>query len=240
MWLWEGPARMKEGFVISASWALLKRSMLAALPILGVKDPRAFYKKARAIYRREMARLPEYGEGDVLKLNLANAVMLGAIYEACDPKPDIDTLTRFYHDLLTHPAILRKFMAKRDMLAPRDVQRQVRIGERSQRATHPFTWQFSVKVEDEDRFTATFTRCGIYDYLKSRGMAHIVPAMCAIDYTMGEVSNHLFLRDSTLATGGVVCDCHYVRKSVATQEERAKSQSDKRSEALRGGRTVVS
>ena len=229
---------MKEGFVISASWRLLKGSMLATLPILGVEDPQAFYKKVRAIYRREMESLSEYGEGDVLKLNLAQAVMLGAIYEACDAKPDIDTLTRFYHEFLTRPAVLRKMMGRRDMLAPREVQRQVDIGKRSQRATHPYTWQFSVEVEDADRFTATFTRCGIYDYLRSRGMAHIVPAMCAIDYDMGEISNHLFLRNSTLATGGAVCDCHYVRKSAATQEEWAKSQEDKRQEALAGGRTI--
>lgn len=229
---------MNEGFVISASWAFLKRSMLATLPVLGIEEPRAFYKRARAIYRREMARLPEYGEGDVLKLNLAHAVMLGSIFEACDPKPDIDTLTRFYHDLLLNSSLLRKGMAKRDMLAPKEVRRQVEIGKRSQRATHPFTWQFAVEVEDEDRFTATFCRCGIYDYLKSRGMAHIVPAMCAVDYSMSEVSNHLFLRDSTLATGGDVCDCHYVRTSAATEAERKKSQSDQRAEAIRGGRTI--
>ena len=60
---------MKEGFVISASWRLLKGSMLATLPILGVEDSPAFYKKARAIYRREMESLPEYGEGDVLKID---------------------------------------------------------------------------------------------------------------------------------------------------------------------------
>ena len=229
---------MKEGLLISVSWNFLKPSMLATLPILGVEDPRAFYKKAQAVYRREMARLPEYGGGDVLKLNLSQAVMLGAIYETCEPKPDIDTLTRFYHEFLTHSKLLRKRMAKRDMLAPAEVQRQVDIGKRSQGATHPFTWQFTVEVEDGDRFTATFTRCGIYDYLKSRGMAHIVPAMCAIDYDMGEISKHLFLRDSTLATGGTVCDCHYVRKSAATKEELEKSQADKRAEALRGGRRV--
>lgn len=230
---------MKEGLLISASWVFLKDSMLATLPILGVEDPQSFYLQARAVYRREMARLPEYGEGDVLKLNLAHAVMLGAIYETCDPKPDIDTLTKFYHDFLTHSRLLRKKMAKRDMLAPAEVRRQEDIGRRSQGATHPFTWQFTVDVEDTDRFTATFTRCGIYDYLKSRGMAHIVPAMCAIDYDMGEISNHLFLRDSTMATGGAVCDCHYVRKSAATPEEWEKSRSDKHAEALRGGLTVI-
>lgn len=36
---------MKEGIVISASWRLLKGSMLATLPILGVENPRTFYKK---------------------------------------------------------------------------------------------------------------------------------------------------------------------------------------------------
>lgn len=36
-------------------------------------------------------------------------------------------------------------------------------------------------------------------------------------------ANWAFLRDSTLATGGAVCDCHYVRKSAATQEEWEKS-----------------
>lgn len=69
-------------------------------------------------------------------------------------------------------------------------------------------------------------------------MAHIVPAMCAIDYSMGEISNHLFLRDTTLATGWAVCDCRYVRKTAATQEEWEKSISDKLAEALRGGRSA--
>lgn len=37
---------MKDGLVIAASWVFLKHSMLATLPILGVENPRAFYKQA--------------------------------------------------------------------------------------------------------------------------------------------------------------------------------------------------
>ena len=85
-----------------------------------------------------------------------------------------------------------------------------------------------VRVEDENRYTAVFTRCGIYDYLNSRGMA--------IDYLFGECSNHWFLRESTIATGGEVCDCRYVSKRAATQEEICRSKEDKKSEAIRGGR----
>ena len=154
-------------------------------------------------------------------MNLAHAVMLSAVYEACDPKPDIDALTKFYREFFLRQRIIIAALKRRDMLKPSEVKRQIAIGERSQNATHPFTWQFKVKVEDENRYTAVFTRCGIYDYLNSRGMAHIAPAMCAIDYLFGECSNHWFLRESTIATGGEVCDCHYVSKELRIRKRYA-------------------
>lgn len=163
--------------------------------------------------------------------------MLGAIYEQCDPKPDIDSLTKFYHDFVMQPKVLRFFLARSQMLRSSNVKYEVKQGCKSQKATHPYTWQYTVTVEDKDRFTATFTKCGIYEYLKSHGMAEIVPAMCALDYTFGEEENHIFLRKQTIATGGTVCDCHYVRKFSATPEEIAGSAEDKRKEALRGGRS---
>ena len=61
-------------------------------------------------------------------------------------------------------------------------------------------------------------------------------AMCAIDYLFGECSNHWFLRESTIATGGEVCDCRYVSKRAATQGEICRSKENKKSEAIRGGR----
>ena len=227
---------MKDGIVIKAMWLLLGGSAKASLPILGVSDPQAFWKKSKKIYRREINKLPEYGPNDVLKINLAHAVMLSAVYEACDPKPDVDDMTNFYRELFLRQRILMAAIKRMDMLKASEVRRQSEIGERSQKATHPFTWQFTVDVEDENRFTAVFTRCGIFDYLNSRGMAHIVPAMCAIDYLFGECSNHWFLRESTIATGGTVCDCGYVSKRAATHEEIRRSKENKKAEAIRGGR----
>lgn len=227
---------MKDGIVIKAMWLLLGGAAKTALPVLGVDDPRAFWKESKKIYRREMNKLPEYGPNDVLKINLAHAVMLGAIYEACSPKPDVDAMTQFYRELFLRQRILLAALKRMDMLKPSMVRRQRAIAERSRKATHPFTWQFTVDVEDENRFTAVFTRCGIYDYLNSRGMAHIVPAMCAIDYLFGECSNHWFLRESTIATGGKVCDCGYVSKRAAAPEEVRRSKENKKSEAVRSGR----
>ena len=227
---------MKDGAVIRAMWLMMGGAVKASLPILGIRDTDSFWKKAKKIYRREMDRLPEYGPNDVLKVNRAHAVMLGAVYEACDSKPDIDALTKFYQAFFLRQRLVVAVLKRIDILKPSMVRRQVAIGERSQNATHPFTWQFKVRVEDENRFTAVFTKCGIYDYLNSRGMAQIAPAMCAVDYLFGECSNHWFLRESTIATGGEVCDCHYIRKKAATQEEVQRSQENKRSEAVRGGR----
>jgi len=230
---------MKDGFVIKAMWLLMGSAVKSSLRILGVSDPKAFWKETKKIYRREMNQLPEYGPNDVLKINLAHAVMLSAVYEACDPKPDIDALTAFYREEFLRQKLVFTALKRRDMLKPSEVSRQREIGERSQKATHPYTWQFSVQVEDENRFTAVFTRCGIYDYLNSRGMAHITPAKCAIDYLLGECSNHWFLRESTIATGGEVCDCHYVSKRSATEEEIRRSKENERAEAIRGGRAVT-
>lgn len=230
---------MKEGLFIKAQWRFFRKTMIESYPILGVKDPEAFHRSVMKVYHREMDKLSDYGPNDVLQLNLAHAVMMSAVYECCDPKPDIDSLTRFYHDFMFRSALLRKALSGIDMLKTSHVQRQISIAERSQKATHPYTWQFSIKIHDNDRYTATFTRCGIYDYLKSRGMGHITPAMCAFDYAAGEASNHLFLRKETLSTGGKVCDCCYVRKSAATAEETAQCQQDKIAEAHRGGRKVI-
>ena len=230
---------MKDGAVIKAMWAVMGGAVKASLPDLGISDPGTFWKQTKRIYRREMDRLAEYGPNDILKINLAHAVMLSAVYEACDPKPDIDALTRFYRDVFLRQGLITAALRRVDMLKPSRVKRQIAIGERSQKAIHPFTWQFRVNVEDENRYTAVFTRCGIYEYLKSRGMAHIAPAMCAVDYLFGECSNHWFLRESTIATGGEVCDCRYVSKRAATEEEIRRSRENKRSEALRGGRREV-
>ena len=81
----------------------------------------------------------EYGPNDILKINLAHAVMLSAVYEACDPKPDIDAMTKFYRELFLRQRIILAALKRMDMLKPSEVRRQRAIGERSQKATHPFT-----------------------------------------------------------------------------------------------------
>ena len=226
---------MKEGFLIKANWLIYRGAILKYLPVLGVKNPKEVFRRANARYHSEMQHLPEYGENDVLKLNLSHAVMLGAIYESCEEKPSVDQLARFYREVVLSSKLIRFAFSKNDMVSPKRIEREARQGEKSQHATHPFTWQYKVEQVGDRRFTAVFTRCGICDYLCSRGLSEIIPAMCALDYTFGEVGTHFFLRKETIATGGRVCDCTYIGKDVATTQEAAQSLQDKLDEARRGG-----
>ena len=73
--------------------------------------------------------------------------------------------------------------------------------------------------------------------LKPSNVKHEVKQRFTATFTIGEEGNHIFLRKQTIATGGTVCDCHYVRKSAVTQKEIAEAAADKRKEALRGGRS---
>ena len=226
---------MKEGFLIKANWLIYRGAILKHLPVLGVKNPRDTFRRANAIYRLEMQRLPEYGENDVLKLNLSHAVMLGAISESCEEKPSVDQLARFYRELVLSPKLVRLAFSKNDMVSAKRIQRETKQGEKSQQATHPYTWQYRVEQVGKRRFTAVFTRCGICDYLNSRSLSEIIPAMCALDYTFGEIGTYYFLRKETIATGGSVCDCTYIGKDSASTEEAAESLQNKLDEARRGG-----
>ena len=49
--------------------------------------------------------------------------------------------------------------------------------------------------------------------MKELGLAHLVPAMCRLDYTMSEAGGASeFVREYTLASGGPYCDCGYKKK----------------------------
>lgn len=58
-----------------------------------------------------------------------------------------------------------------------------------------------------------FTKCGICVLMSKLGLFDLVPAMCALNYTMSEVGGVSdFVREYTLASGGPYCDCGYKKK----------------------------
>ena len=47
---------MKDGIVIKGMWLLMGSAVKESLPVLGVSDPKAFWKESKKIYRREAER----------------------------------------------------------------------------------------------------------------------------------------------------------------------------------------
>jgi len=66
---------------------------------------------------------------------------------------------------------------------------------------------------DGSGYEARFDRCGICTLMRELGIPELVPAMCALDYTMTEAGGSaVFVRQYTLASGGPYCDCGYKKK----------------------------
>ncbi|MBQ5342306.1 MAG: L-2-amino-thiazoline-4-carboxylic acid hydrolase [Oscillospiraceae bacterium] len=63
---------------------------------------------------------------------------------------------------------------------------------------------------DGSGYEARFSKCGICALMKELGISEIVPAMCRLDYAMSEAGKTTeFVRQYTLASGGLYCDCGY-------------------------------
>ena len=58
--------------------------------------------------------------------------------------------------------------------------------------------------------------------IRDRGLYDLTPALCHLDYTMSEaggVTN--FVRQYTLASGGLYCDCGYKKKEMCIRDRLA-------------------
>ena len=66
---------------------------------------------------------------------------------------------------------------------------------------------------DGSGYEGRFTKCGICVLMKELGLYDLTPALCRLDYTMSEAGAATnFVRQYTLASGGLYCDCGYKKK----------------------------
>lgn len=221
--------------LIKLSWAIYKKAMIENMPLLTKENPKEVYRKARKIFRQELEQLDEYGPCDVLKTNLTYAVMIYSIYAGCGTKPDVSALSKFCRNVVLTPKLARNVLARVDVTSEKSIGHQLEVAKKSRNATHPFTWQYEITKKGNRRFTAEFSRCGIYDYFCSKGLKELVPALCMMDFAYCDVQRHIFLRKQSIATGGKICDCTYISKDIASEEEMQEYKNDMKNEAVRGG-----
>ena len=80
---------------------------------------------------------------------------------------------------------------------------------------NPYSWNMEFCLyPDDSGYEARFSQCGICTLMRELGLFDLVPAMCALDYSMSEVggASH-FVRECTIANGDDYCDCGYKRRS---------------------------
>ena len=194
-------------------WTLFRPTFQKNLSLLGVKDGRTLMSHAKKRYEQILKDIPEYGENDVLLVNLLSAAMYAAIYLSLDKKPDIDTLADYYEQSMNTNPVMRLFLGRSDQFTQKYQERQKTLAEKSQRSDNPYTWRFSYHPgTTPDSFDAIFDRCGIWHMMQVLGIPEATPAVCRYDYGMTKLTGAEFSREQTLAEGGTVCDCHYRKR----------------------------
>lgn len=199
-------------------WFLFHNSFKKDLvKILGydAKYSEEITRRAKKKYREIISSLPEFEKEDRFTMNIVNCALLAAFYLQMEPKPDVDRMRIFYKDAMMTPA-MQWFCKKsgKKKFSEADIEGMKRTAAFRAADRNPYSWNMEyIDYGDGSGYEARFTTCGICTLMKELGIYELVPAMCALDYTMAQAGGvSEFVREYTLASGGPYCDCGYKKK----------------------------
>lgn len=204
---------MKIGILEKTMWTVFRPTFQKNTSIIGVEDSKSLMKKAKIKYYEILKDIPEYGENDVLLINLIGAAMYAAVYISLEKKPTIDQLSEYYEIAMNSNIVMKIFLKSSDYYSKKYQNSLKKSAEKSQKSSNPYTWRFKVIQGDTlESFDAIFDKCGIWHMMNQLGIPEATPALCRYDYAMAKLTNTVFTREQTLAGGGTMCDCHYQKK----------------------------
>ncbi len=204
---------MKIGILEKTMWTVFRPTFQKNTSIIGVEDSKSLMKKAKIKYYEILKDIPEYGENDVLLINLIGAAMYAAVYISLEKKPTIDQLSEYYEIAMNSNIVMKIFLKSSDYYSKKYQNSLKKSAEKSQKSSNPYTWRFKVIQGDTlESFDAIFDKCGIWHMMNQLGIPEATPALCRYDYAMAKLTNTVFTREQTLAGGGTMCDCHYRKK----------------------------
>ena len=196
-------------------WLLFHRSFREEMvSVLGYSKAAAkrIEKKALSKYKEIIAGLPEFEKADRFKMNIVNCALLAAFYLNMEHKPTLEQMKAYYAKaMMISP--MRAFcrMAGKKKFSEKDIKGMKATAALNAADRNPYSWNMEfLTYPDGSGYEARFSRCGICTLMKELGITEVVPAMCAMDYTMSEAGGACeFVRQYTLASGGPYCDCGY-------------------------------
>lgn len=196
-------------------WILFAPTFQKHLPMLGVSDCKSVMKKAKTKYKAIVKGIQPFGKNDILLVNLISAAEIAAVYLSLDRKPSCEQMQEYYGTSMDESRVMRIFLKSNNYYSKKYQNNLVKQAKRSQVSDNPYSWRFKYYPGTSlDTFDAIFDRCGICHLFQNLGISEITPAMCAYDYGMAKRTNTVFTRETTLASGGKVCDCHYNKKKL--------------------------
>ncbi len=211
---------MKYAGMPMGMWALFAGSFWKQLTAVFSYDAAAaaaITKQAKPRYKEIIGRLPEFEKADRFQMNIVNCAMLGAFVLSMPQRPDVERLTDYYAKAMMTPPM--KWFCResgRNKYTEKDIAGMKATAALRAADRNPYSWNMEYyPYPDGSGYEARFSRCGICTLMKELGLYDLTPAMCHLDYTMGEASGVTnFVRQYTLASGGPYCDCGYKKKTV--------------------------
>ena len=207
-------ARMPLGM-----WALFARSFRTQLTaVLGYDEgtARSIARVARPRYQEIIRRLPEFEKADRFQMNIVNCAMLCAFVLSMPRRPEVAPLTEYYaKSMMTKPMAWFCRKSGKQKFTEKDLAGMRATAALRAADRNPYSWNMEFCLyPDDSGYEARFSQCGICTLMRELGLFDLVPAMCALDYSMSEVggASH-FVRECTIANGDDYCDCGYKRRS---------------------------
>ena len=210
---------MKYAGMPMGMWALFAGSFRRELTAVFGYDAAAakeITKNAKPRYRKIIAGLPEFEKADRFKMNIVNCAMLCAFVLSMPQRPDVQRLTDYYaKSMITAPMRWFCRMSGKKKFSRQDIDGMKTTAAFKAADRNPYSWNMEFCLyPDDSGYEARFSQCGICTLMRELGLFDLVPAMCALDYSMSEVggASH-FVRECTIANGDDYCDCGYKRRS---------------------------
>lgn len=210
---------MKYAGMPFGMWALFgtsfERNLITVFELDGDAS-KVVTSKAKQKYKEIIRKLPEFEKGDRFKMNIVSCAMLSAFILSMSERPDVEKLTVYYRQSMMTP-IMRWFcrMSGKKKFSRQDIDGMKTTAAFKAADRNPYSWNMEFcPYPDDSGYEARFSQCGICTLMRELGLFDLVPAMCALDYSMSEVggASH-FVRECTIANGDDYCDCGYKRRS---------------------------
>ena len=210
---------MKYAGMPFGMWALFgtsfERNLITVFELDGDAS-KVVTSKAKQKYKEIIRKLPEFEKGDRFKMNIVSCAMLSAFVLSMPERPEVEKLTVHYRQAMMTPT-MRWFcrMSGKKKFSRQDIDGMKTTAAFKAADRNPYSWNMEFcPYPDDSGYEARFSQCGICTLMRELGLFDLVPAMCALDYSMSEVggASH-FVRECTIANGDDYCDCGYQRRS---------------------------